>query len=73
MEFFLIENTKKFNLKKKLLTSTEKEICQKKLKIQYELLEKMLDNYCNLIQLQSVNRQKFNIIYNYLKNIFCLV
>lgn len=38
----------------KLLTNTEKEICQRKLKIQYELLEKMLENYCNLIQLQSV-------------------
>jgi len=37
-----------------MLTSSEKEICQKKLKVQYELLEKMLENYCNLIQLQSV-------------------
>ena len=37
-----------------MLTMSEKEICQKKLKLQYELLEKMLDNYCNLIQLQSV-------------------
>ena len=46
--------TIKKNLYKKMLTMSEKEICQKKLKLQYELLEKMLDNYCNLIQLQSV-------------------